>query len=131
MSHGVIPVMSSLQGISEVIIEDGQCGFTVKDNNPRAFCRAICHIMESVDVMRRMSHAARTRVQQKFSLQHTLEQYTRLFRSIMDAGNMRHVPLDMEAFVIPKTLCHPWRWWIPEPVKIKLRGLAERVGVNI
>ena len=74
------PVVASAAASLPEIVEDGGCGLLVPPNDPPAIGRAITRLREDPALWRRLSAAARQRVEERFTwdrvVERCLEAYT-------------------------------------------------------
>ena len=64
------------------IIEDSKTGFLIEDNALESFAEKLCVLMENQNLREQMGHAAKKRMQEKFSKEVIMEKWEELFRSL-------------------------------------------------
>jgi glycosyltransferase involved in cell wall biosynthesis len=87
MAYGLPVVVSNVGGIPEVV-RDGQEGLMIKPGDIDELCRALRHLMESVECRRRMGAAARHRM----AAHHTVEIYLRQLQELYDSVSAPPTP---------------------------------------
>lgn len=78
MAAGLATVATSVGGVPE-IIEDEVNGLLVPAKNPSALSRAICQLLEDVDLRKRLGEAARDSVMEKFGLANVVRNLEQLY----------------------------------------------------
>lgn len=74
-----LPSVSTKVPLIETLIEDGVTGLLARPNDPRDLARALTFLYEHPDEAQRMANAARTRVEERFSLEIMVRTYEQLF----------------------------------------------------
>ncbi len=64
------------------IIEDSKTGFLIEDNALESFAEKLCVLMENQNLREQMGHAAKKRMQEKFSKEVIMEKWEELFESL-------------------------------------------------
>jgi len=80
MSAGVPVVATRVGGIPE-IIESGKNGWLVPPNNPEALSRQIITLLQQVNLVEPVIHAARQTVRQQFTLDHTITDLEKVYKA--------------------------------------------------
>jgi len=83
MSYGVPVVACDVGGIRE-IINDGIDGFLVPSRNPQALAEKCLLLHRDKELWKKMSAAARRKIEDKFSATYMAEQYLALYRRVVD-----------------------------------------------
>lgn len=81
MAAGLPMIVTNVGGNAEAVI-DGQCGLVVPPSNPAELSKAILALINDRDTSRRLGQAARTRVQEVFSLDRCVQEYKRLLEQV-------------------------------------------------
>lgn len=68
MQHG-LPCISTQEGAIPDIVQDGITGFVVERQSPEATADAICKLLDSAELRKRMGTVGRQRYEQSFTLQ--------------------------------------------------------------
>ena len=79
MAYGIVCVSSRLSGIPE-LIEDGENGLLTEERDVEGLAEALGTLLEDRELRLRMGQAARTRVEESFSLTGLAKELDRLFR---------------------------------------------------
>jgi glycosyltransferase involved in cell wall biosynthesis len=95
MNNGVVPIANLLPGITDMIIEDRESGFLVKNNKVSGYVE----ILENLDKDRlrlyQLKEKARKRVNEKFNLEDIISQYQEVFEEVL-SGPKNHPPKDFK-----------------------------------
>ena len=78
------PVVSTRCGGPEDSIVDGETGYLVQPNNPRALADAILKVLKDPEHARQMGLKGQERVRQHFDARHITQQYEALYREVLD-----------------------------------------------
>jgi glycogen(starch) synthase len=81
MSCGV-PVIGTRTGGVPELIEDGVSGLIVPPADPTALTEALCRLLQNSGLRQRMGHAARQRVEERFSVEAIVPRMLDLYRSV-------------------------------------------------
>ncbi|HVP10229.1 MAG TPA: glycosyltransferase family 4 protein [Phycisphaerae bacterium] len=73
MARGIPCVVTNVGGLPETVGE-GECGFVVPPDEPRACAEAICRLLGDREVFARLGDAAIERVRRHFNLEHVTRQ---------------------------------------------------------
>lgn len=127
MAAGCVPVASRIRGVTDTIVDDGVDGrlFPVGDHEMAA--RLIRELDEDRDLLSRMSLAARSKVDERFSINEMAESYHRVIREITASRPPLSPPLALENWSMPRGLRPGLRTYLPSPMKNWLRTLRERL----
>jgi glycosyltransferase involved in cell wall biosynthesis len=82
MALGIPVVVTDIGSMSEMVISDST-GFLVSPNDPNALAEKILHLLNNPDMARKMSMAARLRVEQFFTAQREADQIQALFKELL------------------------------------------------
>jgi glycosyltransferase involved in cell wall biosynthesis len=82
MSHGLPIVASRVGGIPE-IVDDAQEGLLVPPGEPQALADAIVHIVEDVEMRRRLGRQALERARTRLSFAETVREYEAIYRQVV------------------------------------------------
>jgi glycosyltransferase involved in cell wall biosynthesis len=82
MAQGIPPVATDIGGTCELIV-DGQSGFIVPTNAPKAIADKICKLYHDPDLMKSMGKAAKKRISENFSVQKSIDDYLAFFQKIL------------------------------------------------
>lgn len=83
MAASLPMVVTDVGGNKEAVI-DGITGYVIPPNNPEAMANAIFTLSRDEELREKMGEAARSRVEDKFSLEHCAKQYENLYEGIID-----------------------------------------------
>ncbi|MBI4354775.1 MAG: lipopolysaccharide heptosyltransferase II, partial [Candidatus Omnitrophica bacterium] len=75
-----VPVVASRLGALADIIEEGETGLLVEPGNPTALAAAVTRLLSDDALRRRLSQSARSRVEQRFSLEQMVEGYEAVYQ---------------------------------------------------
>lgn len=128
MAAGCAPVAFRIRDSVDRIIEDGVQGLLVPPGDTKAFARAVTRLAQDAELREQVGAAARQRVEQHFSVEHTARLYAEGFQAMLEIPDNRPPPLPLEAYHVPRALEPTWRRRIPTPVKNALRKWMERFG---
>lgn len=81
-----LPIVATDVGGNSEAIEDRVSGMIVPPRNPQAMAAAIATMLQDASLRRAMGAAARSRVEEKFSLQSCSDEYDAMYRSLSAAG---------------------------------------------
>ena len=82
MSIGLPSVVSRIPGNTQLIDTEVH-GLTVRLDDPSAIADALIRLFKDAEARRRMGHAARQRIVEKYATEHVLERYEKLFCEIL------------------------------------------------
>jgi glycosyltransferase involved in cell wall biosynthesis len=85
MAHGIPIVAPAVGGLSE-IVENGVEGYLLKGRNPEEFAEKCLGLARNEELRRRMSKAARHKVERQFSLDKMAQRYHDLYVEVMKSG---------------------------------------------
>lgn len=88
MAMGLPVVATHVGGTPEVVL-NGTTGVLVPPLQPDALAEAMLWMMRHPDARRRMSLAARRRVEERFTIRRTVEAYERVYRRALQAHDRR------------------------------------------
>jgi glycosyltransferase involved in cell wall biosynthesis len=117
MAAGCVPVATDLQGITDIIIEDGMSGFLCPMGDAGAFAEKISLLYSHRDQLERMSEETRRRVQKTFSLDRMAADYDALFTEILSRPPVSYSVRPLEEVAFPRELRPTWRTMIPLSMK--------------
>jgi glycosyltransferase involved in cell wall biosynthesis len=80
MALGVVPVVSSLPGCTDFVVENGVNGLLVEAGSEIGFAKALNHLGRDRDLLKSMSLSAWRTVRNRFSYIHMGEAYLELFQ---------------------------------------------------
>jgi glycosyltransferase involved in cell wall biosynthesis len=83
MATGLPVVATNVGGTPEVVV-DGTTGLLVPPREPKALADAMLWMSRHPEARQRMGVAARRRVEERFSMQHTIDAYERLYRRAIE-----------------------------------------------
>ncbi len=78
-----VPVVASRLGALADIIEEGQTGLLVEPGNPTALAAAVTRLLSDEALRRHLSQTARSRVEQRFSLEQMVEGYEAVYQDCL------------------------------------------------
>lgn len=120
MAAGIVPVVSSIEGISDFVIEDGVSGLACPIGNTDEFASAVASLAADRNRLRAMSLKARETVCDRFSLERMGRDYDHLFEAVL-AEPEKEGPLPWDAFSINRNYRPSWRNHVPDWAKNLLR----------
>jgi glycosyltransferase involved in cell wall biosynthesis len=82
MASGLPCVLAAMDGLADVILQDGEHGLVVRSADPRAYAAAIGRLLADPALRGRMGAAARERVVTELDFQRTTERYARFLKAI-------------------------------------------------
>lgn len=130
MAGGCVPVASLLPGITDWIIEDGVNGLLFPVGDVK---RAAAHLLEFCNDRGRltaMGHSAR-RAASNFSLDNMADSYEKLFHEIL-AQPLDIKPAEpLDDCTLAAGLRPAWWFWLPDPLKDRLRAARELARTHI
>jgi len=77
------PVVVTRCGGPEEIVEDGHTGFLVPPANVEALAERICEVLHSPERARTLGCNARAKVQSRFTLDHMIDEYQKLYDRVL------------------------------------------------
>lgn len=83
MAANLAVIVTAVGGNLDAIV-DNELGILVPPRDPSALAAAIARVASDSDVRRRYGDAARRRVEQRFTLQHCVERYEKLYRAMSE-----------------------------------------------
>jgi glycosyltransferase involved in cell wall biosynthesis len=78
MINGAVPVVTLLDGITDDLIEDGESGFLLNQDDTDAFAERISRLANDRELLSRMSIEAKSRAEMLFSLNTMKQNYLQL-----------------------------------------------------
>ena len=78
-----LPVVATQVGGNPELVVDEKTGILVPPNDPGQLTTALCRLLESDDLRKKMGAAGRMRVKENFTLLRKLEQTERLYRELL------------------------------------------------
>ncbi|MEM4217349.1 MAG: glycosyltransferase family 4 protein [Candidatus Methanomethylicaceae archaeon] len=126
MACGVVPVASLLPGITDFIVDDGECGFLCAQDKPAHFARCLAELCVNNSLIKQMKEKAVEKVKSKFSLEKVGTGYDRLFRSLLRETRCDFPELPIPAQVPFHPLVRPRRL---VTLRRKLRSVLARLGL--
>lgn len=84
MSHGVVPVVSRLEGCTDFVVTDSHDGFLVQVGDEAGFVSALKQLAGNRDLLRKMSAAAWGTAFTRFSYKTTGDSYLSLVKDCLD-----------------------------------------------
>jgi glycosyltransferase involved in cell wall biosynthesis len=126
MAAGCVPIATHLQGITDMIVEDGVSGFLCPMGDTGAFAQKIIDLYNDRTRLARMAEAAQDRVRDKFSLERMVADYDALFTQALSEPPVAYVPRPLGQLAYPKELQPTWRTRVPLPVKNLARKVLYR-----
>lgn len=89
MAAGVPVVATKVGGSAEVVGEHGTAGLMVPAGDPRELSAAMLAVLEDPALARRLGHAGRKRIQERFSLEHMVRETENLYGGMLDRALRR------------------------------------------
>lgn len=93
------PVVGMSEGGPADIIEDGVSGLLVEPRNPDAVAAAVCRLLNDKSLLATMGGAARTRVENYFSLDQCARNYGALYRELLLEGRAASSTTSIESML--------------------------------
>lgn len=131
MAAGCVPIATRLQGITDMIIEDGLSGFLCPLGYPRAFAAKLAWLHHNRNLLEEMSAAARRRVAERFCLERMALEYDRLFTEALAQPPVSNYPRALDQLEYPSALLPTWRTKVPMPLKKLARTWLYRLRGRI
>ncbi len=78
-----VPVIAARTSSLPELVEDRRCGLLCAPDDPAAFARAARELADSVEMWRAMRQAARSRVEQRFSLDQMIDAYIAIYEEVL------------------------------------------------
>jgi glycosyltransferase involved in cell wall biosynthesis len=115
LSSGCVPVVTNLQGITDITIENNKNGFLVEKNNIEGFVNAISFVKNNPAKWLELSNEGISALKIKYSVEAMGQKYVTLIEQLFKENNARHrnklsVPLDFSLLSL-------------NPFPLKLRSL--------
>jgi glycosyltransferase involved in cell wall biosynthesis len=126
MAAGCVPIATHLQGITDMIVEDGVSGFLCPLGQVKAFADKIALLHRDRERLRQMAAAAQRRVQEKFTLARMAADYDRLFTEALAQPPIDYQVRPLEQLEYPRELSPTWRACVPQPIKNLARRFLYR-----
>lgn len=129
MAGGCVPVSSLLKGVTDQIVEDQVSGFLLKPQDTEGFASSLKLLFDDPTRRDEMSNAARSRAAELFSVESVSERLSILMGDLHSdttwlAGRIQ----SFNNWYYPSGLRPGLRTLLPEPFKIKLRMIRERLA---
>lgn len=77
-----LPVISTNTGGNPEVIEDGKSGILIPMEDSRAISDNVCNLLSNPEKMKQLSENAQKRVREHFSLEKTVTEYLKLYKSL-------------------------------------------------
>ncbi|HMO50432.1 MAG TPA: glycosyltransferase family 4 protein [Kiritimatiellia bacterium] len=130
MAAGCPSVAARIRGSVDQIIEHGKNGLLAEVADPESFASAVIELAKDPARRRSIGDAGRARIRDRFSLEAMAEGYARVFQALPGKADLRHSPLPLRHYAIPRALLPTWRTRIPAPLKNFARKWLERFGIS-
>jgi glycosyltransferase involved in cell wall biosynthesis len=91
MSAGLPMIVTAVGGNAEAVL-DGETGIVVPAHQPQALADAIVRLVEDQALREHYGQAARQRILDHFTIEHCVEAYDRLYRTLLAGGRPQDVP---------------------------------------
>ena len=92
MDDNALAVIATDVGDSARVLDYGCCGVIVPPRNARTMARAIARVAHDPTLRRQLGHAARNRVVDHFTIEDSVEHYTRLYSSLVNNTQRETTP---------------------------------------
>jgi glycosyltransferase involved in cell wall biosynthesis len=79
MMCGAVPIVTSIEGITDGIVDDGISGYLVETGDIAGFVQCLTKLVEESEMFLKMSQAAANRALERFTLSRMVEEYEMLF----------------------------------------------------
>jgi len=86
LASGIPPVTARIPGSTDVSVTDGETGFVVPQEDPRALAARVLTLFRDPALRRRMGTAARTDAEARFAFPRIAEAHLALYREILDGA---------------------------------------------
>jgi glycosyltransferase involved in cell wall biosynthesis len=80
MAAGLPVIATRVGGTPEIL--DAACGILVPARNPQAVAAALVQLAREPERRRKLGHAARVRVEERFTLERMIQQYCDVYRAV-------------------------------------------------
>lgn len=82
MAHGLATVATPVGGVHQVII-DGSDGIIIPVGKPDALAKALCALLDDIDMKRRIGQAGREKVKERFSMSTYLDKLFEIYAEVI------------------------------------------------
>ena len=127
MAMGCVPIATYLEGITNMIVEEGVSGFLCPMGKTRVFAERIALLARDRKRLALMAEAARRKVVAEFGADRMADDYDALFTEALSQPPISFTPRELEQLTYPKELLPTWRAMVPQPVKTFVRTWANRL----
>ncbi len=83
------PIVATDVGGNNDVVLDGSSGVLVPVGDPDALAAGVCRLLRDVDLRRRLAEAGRRRVEEQFSIGHTVAEIGSLYAQVLDVRASR------------------------------------------
>lgn len=127
MAMGCVPVASRIQGVTDVVVEDGREGSLFPVGDWKCAARRIAALRADRALLERLSVAAQAKVRSMYSTERLGDDYARVIHEIAGKRPAIAPPLPLGDWQLPGGLRSGLRTFVPRPVKNVLRVAKERM----
>lgn len=127
MAMGCVPVASRIQGVTDVVVEDGREGLLFPVGDWRGAARRIAALRDDRALLERLAGAAQAKVRNMYSTERLGDDYARVIHEVAGKRPAIAPPLPIEDWRLPGGLRSGLRTYVPRPVKNVLRVAKERM----
>lgn len=126
MAAGCVPVVSSIEGVTNWIVTDNVNGKVCTIGSDESFYRAISELYYDKELHHKFSVAAKKEVADRFSLNSFAQAYDSIFNKlILEKNNRKTISINKLKLAGPYK--NSWHDLVPVQVKIKVRRYQEKL----
>ena len=131
MAMGCVPVVSRLNGIFDVMVQDGAEGYLCELDDPADFARRLHALAHEPSLKERMAAAARTRATRDFDVKQAATDYTKLL--MRPNPRKCREPLTIQAAfrMYGGLVGRNWRAYVPAFIKKVVRTYMAKTGKSL
>lgn len=131
MACGCVPVVSRIEGGMDAVVSQGVNGYVCPMGNISAYVEAVASLAADRKRLQAFSAAARQTILEHHTLESDVQDYVRLFTTVMTRPPEDFTPIPVSEVQVPRIISRSWSRFVPSSVKGFIRERVERLNRTV